>query len=47
MNATATIRTFIKSLKGAHSLATHIYEKGTQTLSDATYKVEKLMLYNN
>ena len=42
MNDTATIRIFIKGLKNAHSLATHIYEKGPQTLSYAISKVEKL-----
>ena len=42
MNYAATIRIFIKGLKNAHSLATHIYEKGPQTLSDAISKVEKL-----
>ena len=42
MNDAATIRIFIKGLKNAHSLATHMYKKGPQTLSDAIYKVEKL-----
>ena len=41
MNDAATIRIFIKGLKNAHSLATHIYEKGPQTLSDAVSEVEK------
>ena len=41
-NDAATIRIFIKGLKNAHSLATHIYEKGPQTLTDAISKVEKL-----
>ena len=40
-NDAATIRIFIKGLKNAHSLATHIYEKGPQTLIDAISKVEK------
>ena len=38
----ATIRIFIKGLKNAHSLATHIYEKGPQTLHDTISEVEKL-----
>ena len=42
MNDAATIRIFIKGLKNAPSLATHIYEKGPQTLSNAISKVEKL-----
>ena len=42
MNDTATIRIFIKGLKNAHSLATHIYEKGPQTLSDVISEAEKL-----
>ena len=41
-NDATTIRIFIKGLKNAHSLATHIYEKGSQTLTDAISKVEKL-----
>ena len=41
-NAATTIRIFIKGLKNAHSLATCIYEKGPQTLSDAISEVEKL-----
>ena len=41
-NNEATIRIFIKGLKNAHSLATCIYEKGSQTLSDAVSEVEKL-----
>ena len=41
MNDAATIRIFIKDLKNAHSLATHIYKKGPQILSDAISKVEK------
>ena len=41
-NDATTIRIFIKRLKKAHSLATHIYEKGPQMLTDAISKVEKL-----
>ena len=41
-NDATTIRIFIKGLKNAHSLATHIYEKGAQMLTDAISKVEKL-----
>ena len=42
VNDAATIRIFIKGLKNAHSLATHIYEKGPQTPTDAISEVEKL-----
>ena len=38
----ATIRIFIKGLKNALRLATHIYEKGPQTLTDKISEVEKL-----
>ena len=41
-NDASTIRIFIKGLKNAHSLVTHIYEKGPQTLMNAISKVEKL-----
>ena len=42
-NDAATIRIFVKGLKmPAYSLATHIYEKGPQTLTDAISEVEKL-----
>ena len=41
-NDAATIRIFIKGLKNTHSLATHIYEKGPQMLTDAISEVEKL-----
>ena len=41
-NDTATIRIFIKGLKNVHCLATHIYEKGLQMLTDAISKIEKL-----
>ena len=37
----ATIRIFIKGLKNAHRLATCIYEKGPQMLSDAVSDVKK------
>ena len=33
---------FIKGLKNAHTLASHVYEKGPQTLADAISEVEKL-----
>ena len=42
MNDAATIRIFIKGLMNAHSLATHIYKKGPQMLSDAISKIKKL-----
>ena len=42
MNDAATIRIFIKGLMNAHSLATQIYEKGPQTLSNAISKVKRL-----
>ena len=38
-NDAATIRIFIKELKNAHSLATHIYEKGPQMLTDSLLEV--------
>ena len=41
-NDAATIRIFIKCLKNAQSLATHIYEKGPHMLSSVVSKVEKL-----
>ena len=41
-NDVATIRIFIKGLKNAHSLASHIYEKGPQMVNDTTSKVEKV-----
>ena len=41
-NDTTTIRIFIKGLKNAHSLATHIYGKGPQMFTDAISEVEKL-----
>ena len=41
-NNAATIWTFIKGLKNTHTLASHVYEKGPQTLVDAISEVEKL-----
>ena len=41
-NDAATIRIFIKGLKNSHGLATCIYEKGPQTLSDTISKAKKL-----
>ena len=41
-NNVTTIRIFVKGLKNAHMLASHIYEKGSQTLTDAISEVEKL-----
>ena len=41
-NDAATIRIFVKGFKNAHSLATHIYKKGPETLTDAISEVEKL-----
>ena len=41
-NDTATIRIFLKGLKNAHTIATKVYEKGPQTLSEAIKEVEKL-----
>ena len=41
-NNAVTIRIFVKGLKNVHSLATHIYEKGPQTLADAVAEVERL-----
>ena len=41
-NNTTTIRMFVKGLKNTHALATQIYEKGPQTLTDAISEVEKL-----
>ena len=32
----------MKSLKNAHIIATHVYEKGPKTLVDTISKVEKL-----
>ena len=41
-NDATTIRIFVKGLKNAHTLATCIYEKGPQMLTDAISEVEKL-----
>ena len=41
-NNAATICIFVKGLKNVHTLAAHVYERGSQTLSDATSEVEKL-----
>ena len=41
-NDTATIRIFFKGLKNAHTIATKVYKKGPQTLSEAIKEVEKL-----
>ena len=43
-NDAATIRIFIKGLKNAHILATMLYEKGPQSLTDAIREVEKLQV---
>ena len=41
-NNAATIQIFIKGLRNAHALATHVYEKGPQNLADANREVVKL-----
>ena len=41
-NNAATIKIFVKGLKNPHTLAAHVYEKGSQTLADAISEVEKL-----
>ena len=41
-NDTTTIRIFLKGLKNAHTIATKVYKKGPQTLSEAIKEVEKL-----
>ena len=41
-NDTTTIRIFLKGLKNARTIATKVYEKGPQTLSEAIKEVEKL-----
>ena len=41
-NDAATIRIFLKGLKNAHTIATKVYEKGPQTLTEAIKEVEKL-----
>ena len=40
-NDAATVRIFIKGLKNTHSLATLIYEKGSQVHTDTISEVEK------
>ena len=41
-NDTTTIKIFLKGLKNAHTIATKVYEKGPQTLSETIKEVEKL-----
>ena len=41
-NDATTIRIFLKGLKNAHSIATKVYKKGPQTLTEAIKEVEKL-----
>ena len=41
-NDTPTIRIFLKGLKNAHAIATKVYEKGPQSLTEAIKEVEKL-----
>ena len=41
-NAATTIRIFLKGLKNAHTIATKVYKKGPQTLTDTIKEVEKL-----
>ena len=41
-NIATTIWIFVMGLKNAHNLATHIYKKGPQMLTDAISEVEKL-----
>ena len=41
-NDATTLRIFLKGLKNAHTIATKVYEKGPQTLTDAIKEVEKL-----
>ena len=41
-NDITTIRIFLKGLKNAHTIATKVYEKGPQTLTEAINEVEKL-----
>ena len=41
-NDTATKRIFLKGLKNAHTIATKVYEKGPQTLTEAIKEVKKL-----
>ena len=46
-NKTATIRILVKGHRNAYTLATCIYEKGLQTLTDAISEVEKLQTATN
>ena len=41
-NDTAIIRIFLKGLQNAHTIATKVYKKGPQTLTEAIKEVEKL-----
>ena len=41
-NDTTTIRIFLKGLENAHTIATKVYEKGSQTLVEAIKEVEEL-----
>ena len=41
-NDVATIRIFLKGLKNVHTIATKVYEKGSQTLAEAITEVWKL-----
>ena len=41
-NDTTTIQIFLKGLKNAHTIATKVYKKGPQTLTEAIKEVEKL-----
>ena len=41
-NDATTIRIFLKGLKNTHTIATKVYEKGPQTLSEAVKEIEKL-----
>ena len=41
-NDATTIRIFLKGLKNAHTIATKVYEKDPQTLSEAIKEVENL-----
>ena len=41
-NDATTIRIFLKGLKNVHTIATKVYEKGHQTLTEAIKEVEKL-----
>ena len=40
-NDAATIRSFLKGLKNAHTIATKVYKKGPQTLAEIIKEVEK------